>query len=91
MAAPKIHHSEEIRQKVVELHQAGKGYGNIASNLNLLIILIAQLVMKKSTVQSIIKKFKNTGSITDLPKSGRPKLLGDRQLRSMIREVRQDP
>ena len=45
----------------------------------------------RSTIKSIIKKFKEYGTITNLPREGRPLKLTDQQRRALIREATKRP
>ena len=54
--------SKQVRDKVVEKYRSGLGYKNRSETLNIL----------RSTVKSIIKKFKEYGTTTNLPTEGRP-------------------
>ncbi|XP_073516509.1 uncharacterized protein [Phyllobates terribilis] len=54
--------SEEVRRRVVEAHEAGKGYKTISKMCEL----------HHSTVRKIIYKWKTFNTISSLPRSGRP-------------------
>ncbi|XP_073516379.1 uncharacterized protein [Phyllobates terribilis] len=54
--------SDEVRRKVVEAHEAGKGYKTISKVCNL----------HRSTVRQIIYKWKTFNTISSRPRSGRP-------------------
>jgi transposase len=45
----------------------------------------------KSTVQSVIKHYRDHGTVNDLPRSGRPPILGERDQNVLIRSIRKDP
>ena len=55
--------SDETRHQVVFYHQQKMGYKKIAQTLHL----------AQSTVRNIIKKHQRTGTVSDLPKTGRPR------------------
>jgi len=47
--------------------------------------------LSKSTVQTIIRSFKNSGSIQNKRGRGRKLLLTNRELRTIVKEVKQSP
>ncbi|KAI4905576.1 hypothetical protein NFI96_010262 [Prochilodus magdalenae] len=55
--------SEDTRNRIVDLHQAGKTESAIGK----------QLDVKKSTVGAIIRKWKTYKTTTNLPRSGAPR------------------
>ena len=55
-------HSMEVKKIMLTMHNEGKGYDKISKDLQL----------PKSTVQSIIKKVKDSGNLENLSRSGRP-------------------
>ncbi|XP_073435808.1 uncharacterized protein [Dendrobates tinctorius] len=65
--------SEDVRRRVVEAHEAGKGYKTISKMCEL----------HHSTVRKIIYKWKTFNTISTLPRSGRPTKMATvlRQLR----------
>ncbi len=70
------------RQKVrVARHRSGQGYKNIS----------AALKVPKSTVASIILKWKTFGTTRTLPRAGRPAKLSYRGRRALVREVKKNP
>ncbi|XP_073435805.1 uncharacterized protein [Dendrobates tinctorius] len=54
--------SDEVRRKVVEAHEAGKGYKTISKVCDL----------HRSTVRQIIYKWKTFNTVSSRPRSGRP-------------------
>ena len=60
--------SENLKRRIVALHEDGQGYKNIANNLKL----------SCSTVAKIIQRFKRAGSTQNWPRVGRPKNLSAR-------------
>ncbi|KAK3523143.1 hypothetical protein QTP86_020198 [Hemibagrus guttatus] len=73
--------SKDTRNKIVDLHQAGKTESAIGK----------QLGVKKSTVGAIIRKWK-TYKITDnLPRSGAPRKISPRGVKMITRTVRKNP
>ena len=73
--------TNEKRQMVVDLHKSGNGYKTIAKKLNLPV----------TTIRAIIKKFKTTGTVVNLPGRGRKCILPPRTVRQMVRETKGNP
>ena len=67
--------SKQVRDKVVEKYRSGLGYKKISETLNI----------PRSTIKSIIKKWKEYGTTTNLPREGRPRKLTDQARRALIR------
>ena len=67
--------SKQVRDKVVEKYRSGLGYKKISETLNI----------PRSTIKSIIKKWKEYGTTTNLPREGRPPKLTDQTRRALIR------
>ena len=57
--------SEDLKRRIVALHEDGQGYKNIANTLKL----------SCSTVAKIIQRFKRAGSTQNRPRVGHPKKL----------------
>lgn len=74
-------HTKQVRDKVVEKFKAGLGYKKISQALNI----------SRSTVQSIIKKWKEYGTTANLPRHGRPPKLTCRTRRALIRDAAKTP
>ncbi len=72
---------EELRDRIVARHRSGQGYKNIS----------AALKVPKSTVASIILKWKTFGTTRTLPRAGRPAKLSYRGRRALVREVKKNP
>ncbi len=72
---------EELRDRIVARHRSGQGYKNIS----------AALKVPKSTVASIILKWKTFGMTRTLPRTGRPAKLSYRGRRALVREVKKNP
>ena len=71
MAPRKLLDQEKVRQRVLELYHEGKlGYEAIGKDPG--------VQRSKSTVQSIIKAFKDRSSVADRPRTGRPSALTKR-------------
>ena len=73
--------SKQVRGTIVEKYRSGLGYEKISETLNIL----------QSTIKSIIKKLKVYGTITNLPREGRPPKLTDQARRALIREAAKRP
>ncbi len=72
---------EELRDRIVARHRSGQGYKKIS----------AALKVPKSTVASIILKWKTFGTTGTLPRAGRPAKLSYRGRRALVREVKKNP
>ncbi|KAI4873970.1 hypothetical protein NFI96_009473 [Prochilodus magdalenae] len=73
--------SKDTRDKIVDLHKAGKGYGAIAK----------QLGEKRSTVGAIIRKWKKLNMTVSLPRTGAPRKISPRGISVILRKVRNQP
>jgi transposase len=73
--------SKDTRDKIVHLHKAGKGYGEIAK----------QLGEKRSTVGAIIRKWKKLNMTVSLPRTGAPCKISPRGVSMILRKVRNQP
>ena len=73
--------SKQVGDKVVEKYRSGLGYKKISKTLNI----------QRSTIKSIIKKWKEHGTKTSLPREGRPPKLMDQARRALIREAKKRP
>ncbi len=71
---------EELRDRIVARHRSGQGYKKIS----------AALKVPKSTVASIILKWKTFGTTRTLPRAGRPAKLSYRGRRALVREVKKN-
>ena len=72
---------KELRDRIVARHRSGQGYKRIS----------AALKVPKSTVASIILKWKKFGTTTTLPRPGRPAKLSNHGRRALVREVKKNP
>ncbi|KAM4641954.1 uncharacterized protein O3C94_016313 [Discoglossus pictus] len=70
---------EEIRKKVVDLYESGKGYRSVSKELGL----------HQSTVRTIISKWRTLGIVVNLPRSGRPTKFKEKS--KTIQDVTSDP
>ena len=73
--------SLDSRQTVIKKHKGGLSIRQIAKDL----------LLKKSTVHSILKKHAETGSVANKPRIGRPKMLSTRDARAIHRIVSDFP
>ncbi len=53
---------EQMRNKIAEMYQSGKGYKAISKALGL----------QQTMVRTIIRKWRKLGTVVNLPRSGRP-------------------
>ncbi|CAK9814099.1 Transposable element Tcb2 transposase [Anthophora plagiata] len=81
MTSKKSEISVSLRDRVIFLRKSGESYRKIGKALNL----------NFTTVQYIVKKYEETRSTDNRPRSGRPKILTDRERRSVIKEVTKFP
>ncbi len=72
--------SKDTRNKIVDLHQAGKTESAIGK----------QLGVKKSTVVAIIRKWKTYKTTDNLPRSGAPRKISPRGVKMITRTTRGD-
>ena len=72
---------KQMRKKVIEIYQSGKGYKAISKALGL----------QRTTVRAIIHKWQKHGTVENLPRSGRPTKITPRAQRRLIQEVTKDP
>ncbi len=72
---------EELRDRIVARHRSGQGYKKNS----------AALKVPKSTVASIILKWKTFGMTRTLPRAGRPAKLSYRGRRALVRGVKKNP
>ncbi len=73
--------SKDTRNKIVDLHQAGKTESAIGK----------QLGVKKSTVGAIIKKWKTYKTTDNLPRSGAPRKISPCGVKIITRTVSKNP
>ncbi len=73
--------SKDTRNKIVDLHQAGKTEYAISK----------QLGVKKSTVGGIIRKWKTYKTTDNLPRSGAPRKISPRGVKMITRTVSKNP
>ncbi|KAK3518420.1 hypothetical protein QTP70_000594 [Hemibagrus guttatus] len=73
--------SKDTRNKIVDLHQAGKTESAIGK----------QLGVKKSTVGAIIRKWKTYKTTDNLPRSAAPRKISPRGVKMITRTVSKNP
>ncbi|KAK3510477.1 hypothetical protein QTP70_008661 [Hemibagrus guttatus] len=73
--------SKDTRNKIVDLHQAGKTESAIGK----------QLGVKKSTVGAIIRKWKTYKTTDNLPRSGAPRKISPRGVKMITRTMSKNP
>ena len=72
---------KQMRKKVIEIYQSGKGYKAISKALGL----------QRTTVRAIIHKWQKHGTVENLPRSDRLTKITPRAQRQLIQEVPKDP
>ncbi len=72
---------EQMRNKIVDMYQSGKGYKPISKSLGL----------QRTTIRAIIHKWRKLGTVVNLPRSGRPTKITPRAQRQLIQEVIKEP
>uniref|UniRef100_A0A9J7ZRY6 Transposase n=1 Tax=Cyprinus carpio carpio TaxID=630221 RepID=A0A9J7ZRY6_CYPCA len=72
---------EQMRNKIVDMYQSGKGYKAISKALGL----------QQTTVRAIIQKWQKHGTVENLPRSGQMTKITPRAQRRLIQEVTKDP
>ncbi len=70
-----------MRNKIVDMHQSGKGYTAISKALGL----------QRTTVRAIIHKWRKLGTVVNLPRSGRPTKITPTAQWRHIQEVIKEP
>ncbi len=73
--------SKDTKNKIVDLHQAGKTESAIGK----------QLGVKKSTVEAIIRKWKTYKTTDNLPRSGAPRKISPRGVKMITRTMSKNP
>ncbi|XP_072556232.1 uncharacterized protein [Paramormyrops kingsleyae] len=73
--------SKDTRDKIVDLHKAGKGYGAI----------VKQLGEKRTTVGAIVRKWKRLMMTVNVPRTGAPRKISPRGVSMMLRMVKNQP
>ncbi|XP_044191145.1 histone-lysine N-methyltransferase EHMT2 isoform X7 [Thunnus albacares] len=70
-------HSKQIRDKIIERYQSGEGYKRISKALNI----------SRSTVRTVIKKWKEYGTTVNVPRARCPEKPGVCARRALMRET----
>ncbi|KAI4886058.1 hypothetical protein NFI96_004971 [Prochilodus magdalenae] len=73
--------SQDIRKRIVDLHKSGSSLGAISRCLK----------VPRSSVQTIIRKYKKDGNVQPSYRSGRKKVLCPRDERALVRSVHINP
>jgi transposase len=73
--------SKQVRDKVLEKYRLELGYKKISDTL----------IIPQSTIKSIINKWKEYGTTTNLLREGRPPKLTEQARRALIREATKRP
>src|SRR4029434_2178578 len=73
--------TKEVRDKIVDLHKAGKGYKTIGK----------QLGEKQTTIGAIIRKWKQHQTTVNRSRSGAPCKISPRAVSVIIRKVQNNP
>uniref|UniRef100_A0A3B3R2T1 Tc1-like transposase DDE domain-containing protein n=1 Tax=Paramormyrops kingsleyae TaxID=1676925 RepID=A0A3B3R2T1_9TELE len=73
--------SEDLRSRIVDLHEAGKGYKSISKSLDVHV----------STVRQTVYKWKKFSTVATLPRRGHPVKMTARAQRRMLNEVKKNP
>ncbi len=72
---------EQMRNKIVDMYQSGKGYKAISTALRL----------QRTTVRAFIHKWRKLGTVVNLPRSERPTKITPRAQWWLIQEVIKEP
>ncbi len=72
---------EQMRNKIVDMYQSGKGYKAISKALG----------FQRTTVRAIIHKWRKLGTVVNLPRSGWLTKITPRAQRRLIQEVIKEP
>jgi transposase len=74
-------HSLQVRNNIVKEYEAGKGYRKLSKQFNVPV----------SSVQSIIKKWKQQGAVSNKPRTGAPRKITPRACSKLVRSVKKNP
>uniref|UniRef100_A0A9J7WZE8 Transposase Tc1-like domain-containing protein n=1 Tax=Cyprinus carpio carpio TaxID=630221 RepID=A0A9J7WZE8_CYPCA len=72
---------EDVKEKIIFYYKSGKGYKAVSKIMGL----------HRSTVRTIISKWKTHGTVMNRPRSGRPTKISPRTQRKIIQEVAKKP
>ena len=73
--------SQVLRKKIVDLHKSGSSLGAISKRLK----------VPRSSVQTIVRKYKHHGTTQPSYRSGRRRVLSPRDQRTLVRKVQINP
>ena len=73
--------SQDLRKKIVDLHKSGSSLGAISKCLK----------VPRSSVQTIVRKYKHHGTTQPSYRSGRRRVLSPRDERTLVRKVQINP
>ena len=73
--------SQDLRDRIVDLHKSGMGYKNISKMLGI----------KVTTIGAIVRKFKKYNMTINRPRSGAPQKISPRGVAMIMRTVRNRP
>ena len=73
--------SQDLRKKIVDLHKSGSSLGAISKRLK----------VPRSSVQTIVRKYKHHGTTQPSYRSGRRRVLSPRDERTLVRKVQINP
>uniref|UniRef100_A0AAZ3SJI4 Sleeping Beauty transposase HTH domain-containing protein n=1 Tax=Oncorhynchus tshawytscha TaxID=74940 RepID=A0AAZ3SJI4_ONCTS len=73
--------SQELRMKIVDLHKSGSSLGAISKCLK----------VPRSSLQTIVRKYKHHGTTQPSFHSGRRRVLSHRDVRTLVRKVQINP
>ena len=74
-------YSQDLRKSIIQLHKSGTSLGAISR----------QLEVPRSSVQTILRKYRDLGTTKTLPRSGRKSKLTPTDERALVRKVRFNP
>ena len=73
--------SKDLREKVIQLYKTGKEFKKISKELR----------MPRSTVKTLIKKWRERDSVETKPRSGRPTKISAPTARTIVRDAKKNP
>nr|AAK16923.1 DNA transposase [Fusarium breviconum] len=79
--ALKRHHSPHTRTRIVWRYNSGVSASQIAREEG----------VSRHAIYGIVRRYRDQESAADQPKSGRPRIIGDRERRRILRVIAQDP
>ena len=79
--APKRHHSPHTRTRIVWRYNSGVSAAQIAREEG----------VSRHAIYGVVRRYRDQESAADQPKSGRPRIIGERERRRILRVIAQDP